>query len=307
MEEEEGAVWDASLLVDRDELLRCVLDKKDGRGHTILSRAAEAGCSQAVQLLCQVDADPLVTNQNLESPIFLAALRGQVNCVRWMLRKLEADYGRPAVLALLNALPPPTHPTVSSDPAVSSVSSASGRRKLPSRLFFGGWTPLHAAAIRQSAGLLRMLLRYGLDVNLKNRYGLTTLHIVAQRGWLEGIQILLSHPYTETHHPNYRLDVLAKDEYGATPLELVLQRNRRDGLTRLEPKWQIIIDLLSAAMPAEATPDHKNSASARRSSNKNPSGGKGQAGQPKSDYQRRDRKPEHKHQNIDSQWRRGQN
>ena len=79
-----------------------------------------------------------------------------------------------------------------------------------------GFSPLHLATNKDVA---EMLLAYKADVNAKNIYGDTPLHIAAIGGRKEVIEVLLAH----------KADVNAENIYGQTPLH-VAQGN---GVARL--------------------------------------------------------------------------
>lgn len=118
-------------------------DLKDSKGCTPLSRAVFEGRSDVVRLLLStgnVDLDRC--NHGMESPCYLAALRGHVDC-----------------LELLLTMPRP-----------SSLRDVS---------FHDGYTPLHAAVIARSIECVRLLLGHGFNPSAQNKFLQTALHIAA--------------------------------------------------------------------------------------------------------------------------------
>lgn len=79
---------------------------------------------------------------------------------------------------------------------------------------FGGRTALHLASEnKHSTGDVEVLLRAGADVNARNVYGRTPLHLASMKGYVATVTKLLE----------YRADVNAKDEdEGDTPLILAV-------------------------------------------------------------------------------------
>jgi hypothetical protein len=55
---------------------------------------------------------------------------------------------------------------------------------------FGGWTPLHGAAARNSAGIVAVLLKHGADPTARDAKGLTALQVAEQGGFAEAAKVL---------------------------------------------------------------------------------------------------------------------
>ena len=55
---------------------------------------------------------------------------------------------------------------------------------------YGGWTPLHGAAARNSAGIVAVLLKYGADRTATDAKGSTALQVAEQGGFAEAANVL---------------------------------------------------------------------------------------------------------------------
>jgi hypothetical protein len=77
-----------------------------------------------------------------------------------------------------------------------------------------GWTPLHLAAYRGYAEVARLLLDRGANVDARDDVGDTPLHWAAHDGHLDVVELLLEHG----------ADASAKDGKGKTPLDLAREK-----------------------------------------------------------------------------------
>jgi hypothetical protein len=55
---------------------------------------------------------------------------------------------------------------------------------------YGGWTPLHGAAARNSGGIVAVLLKHGADPTARDAKGLTALQVAEQGGFGEAVKVL---------------------------------------------------------------------------------------------------------------------
>eukprot|EP01025_Chloroclados_australasicus_P007172 TRINITY_DN1228_c0_g1_i3.p1 TRINITY_DN1228_c0_g1~~TRINITY_DN1228_c0_g1_i3.p1 ORF type:complete len:689 (+),score=38.33 TRINITY_DN1228_c0_g1_i3:293-2068(+) len=142
---------------------QALLDVKGRYGGTALFRACEMGFVEIVQLLMQAGADPWLKNSGGEVPLYIAALKGQITVVNYMLNHFET---------------------------VGDQTWQDLQR------YGDAWTPLMAAAVGNRLDIVQLLLQACKDIRtfcaLQNRYGQTALHIAALRGRLEIVRELIS-------------------------------------------------------------------------------------------------------------------
>ena len=153
---------------------------KDERGWTPLHRAVWWGHADVCKLLlASPDCDPHAVNHAMESSLYIAALRGKRECLAVLL-----DY-------------------------FTRNSEQLHRDNEPS-----GYTPLHAAVIGRSAQCLELLLNHKnttlRDINSRNKFMQTPLHIAARVGSKNAVAALLA----RGANPK------ALDERGHTPMQI---------------------------------------------------------------------------------------
>ncbi|KAK5642694.1 hypothetical protein RI129_008861 [Pyrocoelia pectoralis] len=144
---------------------------------TALHLAAEGGYADCVELLLQKGADANVRNHRGQTPLHLAARAQSVECVETLLRKGNAD------------------PNLGDH----------DRR-----------TPLHAAVGKaaRSYDIIEVLVSWGADINTKDQYGYTPLHIAALNELSQCVEILVFHG----------ADVTAKSKFGMTALGIITRK-----------------------------------------------------------------------------------
>lgn len=81
-----------------------------------------------------------------------------------------------------------------------------------------GWTPLHYAADRGHAGVVRLLLEEGANVNARDTSKRTPLHLAALSGRTDAVAALLREGASKT----------AKNAVGMTPLECARAADQAD-------------------------------------------------------------------------------
>jgi len=77
-------------------------------------------------------------------------------------------------------------------------------------------TPLYLTATKGHDKVIKLLLRYGANVNAIGNQGWTALHVASANGYLPAAQVLLDH-YADTN---------VQDDYGETPLQCALKNGR---------------------------------------------------------------------------------
>jgi ankyrin repeat protein len=144
---------------------------------TPLHLAAEGGYVECVEILLDKGADANIRNHRGQTPLHLAARAQAYDCVEMLLRKGNAD---------------------------------------PNIGDFDKRTPLHAAVGKsaRSYDIIELLVSWGADVNTKDQYGYTPLHIAALNELSQCVEILIFHG----------ADVTAKSKFGMTALGIITRK-----------------------------------------------------------------------------------
>ncbi|KAM9779922.1 ankyrin repeat and SOCS box protein 16 [Neosynchiropus ocellatus] len=144
------------------------------------------------------------------SPLRLAAGRGHSGCMEELLfrgAEVNADPGGNTAL----------HDACMGGHAVC-VQLLLSHGADPEVLDVDGTAPLHLCTYAQSVQCARLLVEFGAEVNVRTRNSrLTPLHVAAQRGLSEHVELFLSHG----------ADVMATSQEGETPLNAACSRAER--------------------------------------------------------------------------------
>jgi ankyrin repeat protein len=216
-------MWAAFL--KRKDVLERLLAKKDCNLQictpedrlSALHLAAYSGCQECVNLL--INAGAKMTHHQEYSPLHCAALSASLPCVRLLLshgakvdsksQDLPSDYLQDT----------PLHCAIkaNSPECVKQLLQAGAD---PSALGQGGLSPLHVAGDLAYLGCMRALLDFGLigrskanfDINqvTKDGRGYTTLHIVTEDQFTDGIRLL----------KEYSVNTKVKSTKGLTALHI---------------------------------------------------------------------------------------
>lgn len=144
---------------------------------TPMHLAAEGGYMECVELLLEKGADPNLRNHRGQTPLHLAAKSQAHDCVEMLLRKGNAD------------------------PNVGDYEKR---------------TPLHACVCKSATTyeIIEILVNFGSDVNSRDQYGYTPLHIAALNELSQCVENLIYHG----------ADVTAKSKYGMTALGIITRK-----------------------------------------------------------------------------------
>lgn len=183
---EKGHLNVVKVLIQENEGIGKVVNRKDSIGKTALHYASTWGHSDIVKLLLQNGADPDVQAACTMSSIHLAAYYGEAAVVRELLdggaqidkvteEKQTAlhcavDGGHAEVVKLLLE-------------RGANINKTDGK----------GQSALHSACYRQRLDVLKALLMHNPEVSLQDRSDWTALHVAASNGFDEAITLLINH------------------------------------------------------------------------------------------------------------------
>jgi len=191
------------------------LDKQAADGSTplLLATGNKSGNPQPARLLLQAGADPNIPNRYGRTPLFGVVMNGETALANLLLQAgadvNAADrYGAtPLRFAAERG---------SVDIAEALLSAGADVNPDPSSLptLYHGNTPLLAAMNgRNPAAMVALLIRHGVDVNLKDEHDVAPLHLAIHRGHGDLAQLLIE----------AGADVQAANNAGNTPLDLARQ------------------------------------------------------------------------------------
>ena len=118
------------------------------------------------------------------------ATRDYEGIVRLLLEK-KADVH---IVNVGGATPLHTAAAFRADPsAIEILIQAGADVNLKTPASYGGWTPLHGAAARNSSDIVAVLLKHGADPTAKDARGLTALQVAEQHRFAETAKVLRAH------------------------------------------------------------------------------------------------------------------
>ncbi|KAJ8979231.1 hypothetical protein NQ317_019083 [Molorchus minor] len=193
--------------LERIECLKALLEAKGanlnaktkGKQLTALHLAAENGDVECVEILLERGADANVKNHMSQTPLHLAARAKAYDCVEMLLEKGNAS---PNVedCDKRTALHTAVGKTATSCDIIELLINYGANINKKDQY---GYTPLHVAALMQLSQCVEILIRNGADVTTKSKCGMTPLGIIKRKipGSLEAIREKFDSSITLYHHP----------------------------------------------------------------------------------------------------------
>ncbi|XP_055848446.1 serine/threonine-protein phosphatase 6 regulatory ankyrin repeat subunit A-like [Episyrphus balteatus] len=183
--------------------------------NTPLHLAIENGNLKITEMLLDKGADIDADNKNGYSPLILAIFKNNEEIIDLLIRKkANLNYTCLKGLSALHAtmdfsLCHLTQKLLQNGAYINIISTNSSDR---------GFTPLHYATFNGNIAIIKVLLKYGADVDVKEENGFTPLHIACAKGNVEIIELLLT--------KNVDVNSLSYDKM--TPLYIAVSNSHRD-------------------------------------------------------------------------------
>ncbi|KAK4078600.1 uncharacterized protein Triagg1_2931 [Trichoderma aggressivum f. europaeum] len=195
------------------------LDEMDQHGRTLLSRAAESGDKEIVQMLLEtgkVDVNGR-DGEHKETPLIWAARNGHQDIVKLLLdagadvNVKEHDLGETALTLAIES----GHET--------TVQALLDNGANVHHRDHSDYTPLFTASWQNSETVMKLLLDRGVDVNARNEDAQTPIFLASAHGTVEMVNLLL----------DADADIDAIDVEGRTPLFFATALHQQDIISLL--------------------------------------------------------------------------
>ena len=164
----------------------CPINVVDSEGRSVLHIATRFGQIDMIEMLSEQGLDVIIGDNEGVTPLHYAALYGQLESVRTLLRL----GGRESMTKVAGACGTPVFQAVAK--GHKDIASLLLDEGCPIVVGSEGDTFYHFAALFGRNDLIGMLAERGLDVNIRNNYGLTSLHHAAVTGHVTTFKELVS-------------------------------------------------------------------------------------------------------------------
>jgi ankyrin repeat protein len=167
---------------------RADIDYITSAGSTAAYVAAQEGHVNCLKLLTQRGADlnKQADNGNGYAPIHIACQLGRLDCIAWLLGKVDVNSATfkggatPAMIACMNG-------------HLQVLKLLIEHQADLNRPDFIGNTPLHYASIFGRYKLVSLLIQNHVDINARNARGETPLFLARQHGHSRAMKLLMEH------------------------------------------------------------------------------------------------------------------
>lgn len=210
----------------------CDVNQLRSNGTNAIHLAADLGNAQCLELLLNAPgADPnirICVREKESTALHLAADEGNAECVTLLLSK-----GADATVKNHRGFTPLHLAARTSSLEVTELLLRDGKAD-PNAIDFDHRTPLHAAVGKSDSAfdILETLISWGANVNAKDVYGFTALHLAALDGLAHCVEMLIYHG----------ADVSTKSRKGTTALN-VINRKTPASLAMVTQKFDEAITL----------------------------------------------------------------
>uniref|UniRef100_A0A8C5ID17 Uncharacterized protein n=1 Tax=Junco hyemalis TaxID=40217 RepID=A0A8C5ID17_JUNHY len=207
------------------------VNAQDKQAKSPLHLAAEQGHRTLAEMLLKAKADPNAQDKEKKTPLHAAALRGHLSIVELLLAKK----GR-AGAKDMDGCTPLHYATMKGNTDILKLLLASGKNKNINDRNVWRKTALHIAAEHGHGELINVLLSHGAAINASDSSRDTALHCACRAGHLSAVSALLSWARGE------KANVLAVNSLRKTPLQVAefnKTENQAQILTLLRKKMLI--------------------------------------------------------------------
>lgn len=208
-----GNINTLKMLLKGNKKLNLDVNAKNHAGYTALHIAVELNRIEMVKYLKDKAADVNEVNNNMRTPLHLAALSGNVSLFDTLLRcnRIKIDVQDAEGFSVLHFAA-----LLGLESVVMKLLEKSRKEKITIvDLVTNGlkFTALHCAVDCGSERIAKLLIQECKDINKKDKYGYSVLHLAAMKGNPVVFECLCGRS---------DLDLNAKDNNGMTPLHIAL-------------------------------------------------------------------------------------